>query len=785
MKHTAKSNKSTTTPRMRRLFVPAVSTIATLVAGLVHAQQAPSTAAKAEPSDKLDTITVTATKRAEPLQSVPIAITVLGGEQLEQSNLNTLGAITTQTPTVNFRTGASNKDTSLFIRGVGTITTSPGVEPTVSTVIDGVVTARPGQATLDLVDIDRVEVLRGPQGTLFGKNASAGVISIISKAPSQGTERYVDLSLYQGNEKRLRLGISGELQPDTMRGSFSLLHGDYDGNVTNLFNGSKVNGYKRDGGRARLDITPNKDLKISLIADYMKARDNGPTGVVVGTTLTSYPLGLVSTNPLYAAALLPVVPSANNRNINSEMETRVADINSGLSAQVDWQNGSHTWTSITAYRKWENNQFQDQDRLSSVYRQFPQTADTGNLNFNQTTQEVRVASSKGGAFDYVAGVFYMNAKNDERYQRDVTRCANSTAPALASGLGPCTAATTTFDSGVANYGIRSKSASLFGEGTFNINKEFRGIAGVRYTTDDLSYYHSRISTQAGAFPGVQPATSSNGSTKENGVSGRVGPQFDLTKDALLYATASRGYKGPAFNVFFNMLPFSGTVPRDAIPLKPEKSNTYEIGLKTTSLDNRLRFNVAVFDSKYQNYQANIQDLVVGTVVTRLINAGDVSTKGLEVDFAAKLSKEFTISGAAASIKARIDKFNCPVGASASCNVNGKPLPFSPDSRFNLRANYKTPVGNGLTLDLGTDYNWQSRVLYDITQAPDTYQPAYGIVNATVAVSDVAKGWRIAVLGKNLANKSYASALGTGGSFIVRAVPRDDQRYYGVNARLDF
>lgn len=770
---------------VRQYLLPAMSTIAALVASSVYAQQAPVAAAKPEASDKLDTVIVTATKRVEPLQTVPIAITVLGGEQLEQSNLNTIGAITTQTPTVNFRTGASNKDTSLFIRGVGTITTSPGVEPTVSTIIDGVVTARPGQATLDLVEIDRVEVLRGPQGTLFGKNASAGVINIISKAPSQATERYVDLAFYQGNEKRLRLGVSGELQPDTMRGSLSLLHGDFDGNVTNLANGSKINGYKRDGGRGRIEMTPNKDLKITLIGDYMKSRDNGPQGVVVGTTLTSYPLGVVTANPLFAAALLPVVASADNRNIVSEMETRVADTNSGLSAQIDWTTGSHTWTSITAYRKWENNQFQDQDRLSTVYRQFPQTADAGNLDFNQTTQEIRVASPKGQFFEYVAGVFYMNAKNDERYQRDVTRCNGSTAVALASGLIPCSAGSTTFDTGVANYGIRSKSTSLFGESTFNFTKELRGIAGLRYTTDDLSYYHSRTSTQPAAIPGVQPATSSNGSTKENGVSGRVGPQFELSKDTMVYLTGSRGYKGPAFNVFFNMLPFSGTVPRDAIPLKPETSNTYELGLKTTAFDNRLRFNVAAFDSKYKNYQANIQDLVVGTVVTRLINAGDVSTKGVEVDFAMKLSKEFTISGAAASIKARIDKFNCPVGASVSCNVDGKPLPFSPDSRINLRANYKTPVANGLTLDVGGDYNWQSRVLFDISQAPDTYQNAYGIFNAMIAVSDAAKGWRVAILGKNLANKSYASALATGGAFIVRAVPRDDKRYFGVTARLEF
>lgn len=770
----------------RRWVLPAAASVAAMVAGFANAQQPPASAAKADDANQLQTIVITATKRAEPLQSVPIAITVLNGEQLEQSNLNTLGAITSQTPTVNFRTGASNKDTSLFVRGVGTITTSPGVEPTVSTVIDGVVTARPGQATMDLVDIERIEVLRGPQGTLFGKNASAGVISIISKAPTKETERYVDVGFFQGNEKRLRLGASGELKSGVALGSVSLLHGDYDGNVNNLALGTKVNGYQRDGVRARLDLTPSRDLKVSLIGDYTKAKDNGPTGVPYKTTLTAYPTGVVTANPIYAAALLPVVAAPDNRNINSEMETRVSDTNSGLSAQVDWDLGSHALTYIAGYRKWENNQFQDQDRLSTVSRNFVQQGDIGNLSFNQTTHELRAASAKGKFIDYVVGMFYMSAKNDERYQRDVTRCAGSTAAALPSGIVPCSAGTTTLDSGVANYGIRSNSTSLFGEGTVNFSKDLRALAGLRWTQDDLSYYHSRVSTQAAAIPGVQPTVArTDGNVKETGVSGRVGPQFDLSKDAMIYATASRGYKGPAYNVFFNMLPFSGTTPRDALALKPETSTSYEFGLKTTSLNNRLRFNVAAFDTKYSNYQANLQDLVVGTVVTRLVNAGDVSTKGVELDFAFKVTKEFTLSGAAANIRARIDKFNCPVGATASCNVDGKPLPFSPDSRFNLRGNYKFQLANGMGLDLGADYNWQSKVLYEITQSPDTVQEAFGIINASIALTDPTNRWRIALLGKNLANKSYASLLATGGTFVVRAVPRDDQRYFGITARYEF
>ena len=170
----------------------------------------------------LDAVTVSATRREEPLQKVPVAVSVVDGEQLERDGRNSVSSIVQQVPSLNFRTGASNKDTSLFVRGVGTISTSPGVEPTVATVIDGVVYARPGQTTLDLLDLDRIEVLRGPQGTLFGKNASAGVMNIISWAPSAETQGYIDQSYFSGNESRTRFGLGGSLIPDTLTGSVNL-----------------------------------------------------------------------------------------------------------------------------------------------------------------------------------------------------------------------------------------------------------------------------------------------------------------------------------------------------------------------------------------------------------------------------------------------------------------------------------------------------------------------------------------------------------------------------------
>ena len=747
---------------VRSLLLPAMSTIAALVSGLVHAQQAPAPASRAEASDKLETITVTATKRSEPLQSVPIAISVISGDRLEQANLNTLGAITSQAPTVNFRANASNKDTSLFIRGVGTISTSPGVEPTVSTVVDGVVYARPGQATLDLMEVDRIEVLRGPQGTLFGKNASAGVINIVSKAISSGTERFVDVSYFQKNEMRLRTGVSGELSPGVL-GSAAVLLGKYDGNIDNITIGEKVGGYDRKGARGKLEFTANRDLKATFIADYSKAEDTGSRGPFVRAT------GLIP------ASLSPIVPGPENRSVASDVKERVDDKNSGLSAQVDWGLGGATLTSISAWREWKNIQFQDIDGTGPVYSQIARLSDRGQLKSEQLSQELRLASETGKFFEYVGGLFYMRTKTDEVYRRDVTRCFTNAA-SLPSGLTPC--AILQLDNGVATYGTLGKSGSLFGESKLNFSQSLRGILGLRYTTDDLSYYHGRVSTAAAQIPGVRVTRlNTTGSTSQNGVSGRIGPQLDLSKDVTVYATYSKGYKGPAYNAFFNMSAI------DDLALAPEKSKSYEIGLKSTLLDNRLRLNLAAFDTKYSGYQANFPDLVGGTIVTRFINAGDVSTKGFEADFEAKLSRQFTLSGAVANTRARIDKFNCPVGATCP-NLNGAPLPSAPDWKANVRANYKLDVGNGLRLDLGTDYSWQSKVQYDLSIATNTIQPSYGIVNMTIALSSPTAGWRVALLGKNLGDRSYSAFLGAGAN-TQRSVPRDDQRYFGINARLDF
>jgi iron complex outermembrane recepter protein len=744
-----------------------------LVTGGVHAQSATSAASgSAAGAVALDTITVTATRRSESLQQVPVAVSVINGESAEQDNLNTLGALSTEVPSLNFRTGSSNKDTSLFIRGVGTISTSPGVEPTVATVIDGVVLARPGQSTADLIDAARIEVLRGPQGTLFGKNASAGVVNIVSRPPSSTLERYVSVDHYGGgNETRVRAGVSGALG-DWVTASLSLLRAHEDGNVRNVDDDTHVNGYDKRGARGRLDIDASRDTHISLIADVLVSHDDIPNGVVTRTSLTAYPDGTVTSYPAFAAALSPVTASDDNREVNTNLKSGTTDRNLGLSAQVDTHLGDFILTSITAWRGWNNTQRQDGDRLSAATVDYAQSHDTGQLDFDQVSQELRIASPRGPnlALDYQAGLFYLHTRDRELYRRDVLRVDSS--------------GTEYSDWGLADYGTVTDSTALFGEGRWAFAPQWRALLGLRVTDDFIHYDHVRTRSTpdasfSGAIPGVNAAFSATGATHDTGVSGRTGVQYQISPQDQTYLTYSRGYKGPAFNVFFNMQ------DRDTLALKPETSDSLEWGLKSESFQQRLRTNLAVFYSRYDNYQANFYDTVSGAVVTRLINAGRVSTRGVELDVQAQATDALRLAANAAYTRARIDEFNCPSGATSSCDVNGKPLPFSPDWRVNLRADYTLPLSNGWQVDLGTNYRWQSQEQFDIGQYADTRQGAYGIWDASAALSSPTAGWRLGLVVKNLLDKSYASYLARGSYYVNRWVPRDDQRYVGLQARYDF
>jgi iron complex outermembrane recepter protein len=291
-------------------------------------------------------------------------------------------------------------------------------------------------------------------------------------------------------------------------------------------------------------------MTVTFGADYIGGKESTPNGVFASTNRVAYPTGVVTANPALATLLTSygVTAGPNNKKSVASIGTTVKDRNAGGFVQIDYKLGDYNLTSISGYRFWKNHQVPDFDNLPALTATFPDVRDDGVVDSIQRSQEFRITSPKGGFFDYVAGFYFMDAETKEIYKRELRRIV---------------AGATLFDSGQANYGIVAKNYAIYGEGNFNFTSQFRGLLGFRELRDELSYYHVRNATTAVALTGIRPFHQSAGSTSKDGWSGRVGLQYDINDHQMVYVTASRGYKGPAYNAFFNMQAL------DENTLKPE------------------------------------------------------------------------------------------------------------------------------------------------------------------------------------------------------------------------
>jgi iron complex outermembrane receptor protein len=742
--------------------------VSALLAGVALPALAWAADAAPDPS-RVEEVVVTAQRRSENLQKVPIAVTVVSGEDLEKRATFTAEQLVQQVPSLTFRKGTTNVNSSLNIRGIGTTSFSAGSEPAVSMVVDGVVYARSGQAFFDFFDISRIEVLRGPQGTLFGKNASAGVVSVVTRQPSAKPTGFVEGSYFEGGEYRLRAGASGPIS-DTLRGGLTAVYGQYDGSATNVYDGSKVNGYERLGFRGKLEWTPSDNLTVNLIADTVNAVDNGSADAIGYATPGDAIIGL--------EAPLKVGPS--NKDINNDVAPVTKDSTWGYSGQVDYKLGDYTLTSITAWRGWGNTEVRDGDYTSTAGRRVgtASSRDLGVLDFHQFTQEVRLASPTGGFLDYVVGAFYYKTKQDNYFNRTNVACTGTT---LANSV--CASGASTFavsSNGTANFTTELENYAGFGQANLNFTPRLRGVVGLRWSHDQISFDFQRISAFPTATAGVRPSFAAQGTTTTDGVSGRVGLQYEFSDQVVGYVNYARGYKGPAINVFFNMQAF------DTLPLDPETSDSYEAGLKTTLFDRRLVLNLAAFDTHFKGFQTTNFDTVAGTIVSRLVNAGEVSTKGLEFDATARPVKNLSLTAGGSFIDAKIVNFHCPAGSPATCSaVNGQPL-GTPKFRGTLAVDYlvETP---SLPFDIGLN----SSVAHQGASRPNANNPVlgpqpkgYDLWDASVALVDRKDRYRLAFIAKNLGDDFYTTAQ-IPSTYIRQQVPRDAERYFGVTLRANF
>ncbi|MEM1262905.1 MAG: TonB-dependent receptor [Pseudomonadota bacterium] len=745
----------------------------------------------------IEEIVVTAQKREENIGDVPVAITVLGRDLIESSFADNIEDLQALVPSVSFRTGNTTRNSALTVRGIGTISFSVAAEPSVSTVVDGVVLGRSGQAFGDLYDLERVEVLRGPQGTLFGKNASAGVVNITTRRPSDSLEGYLSTSFYEDDEYVMKGRVSGPITDD-LRASLTVLNAEFDGFVTNVFNNEQVNGYDKTAIRAMLDYDVNEDTSILFIFEDYEA-DND--------CCADMELRPSGRNPASEAAPIGTGLDLDNRLIDHDFETRTLDSTTAMSIQIETAVGEHTLTSITAQRTWDNTEFREGDFTSiagdsnqPVFGVPFQLHDIGPQEWRQFSQEIRLASPIGEAFEYQVGFFYMNIEASRNFTRFAS-CQNNNGQldaAIANHLGntlglpndPADVAAFIAANGVtcnandivdatAFFDADFENVAVFGQGTWNINDDVRLIAGLRYTRDDVAFNHNRRNNDIFGRRGVgvrprfsdgnnQFDTNFSGETDETDLSGKIGFQWDLDYGGMLYGTYAQGYKGPAFNVFYNM------DPDDINPIDAERSDALELGYKLTGDWGLVSF--AAYQTDFENFQANDFDTSDGTTVTGFTNGGDVVTTGFEADFIWQVSEQFLLSGGIALSTAETD-----TGDSFD-------LPFAPDTKYALAGQYDFPLANGGTIELFGTYVFTDEALSgNIGQTestnPEVVLPDYAILNASVGYHAPDDKFSVTLIGRNLTDEQYVTTY-SGDGFRYQ-VPRDADRYFGINATLNF
>jgi iron complex outermembrane receptor protein len=723
-------------------------------------------------NEGLQTVVVTAQKRAEPMQKTPVAINTVDAKTIENQRIVAFDDLTRVAPAMTVTQSGTNSSVSL--RGIGTQSVSIGVESAVSVIVDDVPIVQQLQAFSNLSDVERIEILRGPQGTLFGKNASAGVINIVTKEPSENLSGSAQATYTSDKEKRVEASISGPMGDRTgFRLNAYATH--FPGYIKNLTTGHDVNGENAKGFRARVDLRPLSDLKIRLIADYAQRDGRGPDTVYLSTPAGAKIFGAID----LASTTVGITPGVGNSTIRQSEDGSFDSKQNTLSAAVNWNLGQTTLTSITSYQDWKFNFTQDLDASDAdVLKAVTRGAASGGLTaggpYDSTmwTQELRLASNGGGDLNYLAGLYYSDAKNDRGYVRGpVVFTANWNAHA------------------------DNKISAIFGQGDYKLAADTKLTAGLRFNHQTIAVDYSDLNSAV--------AKRYIGETSENATTGKLSLQHDLAKEVMIFTSFSTGYKGSGYDIStgFNQ-------SRADHPVAPEKSKSYEFGIKSRFLNNRLQLNATAFLSNYDNFQAQsvVLDANTGLFTAQLNNVGKLRTQGVELEFAYKPSRAWLFEAATAISDAKIRSFpnaNCYPGQTAEqgCvttgpvrvqSLAGKPLANAPKVKGSVGATYDFSLGGSDLLgSLNVNYQYQSKVNFDLYQNPLTVQSGYGTLNGSFSLRDSIKGYKVTLFANNILDKHYAGNIqdnaGVFGGLhvLTETLPRNAQRYVGVRLKYEF
>ncbi len=713
----------------------------------------------AQPADasatQLQEVVVTATKTgAQLLQRTAESVSVATGQQLVSGGINDIKDLSQFVPNTSFSQNTAHAE--IYIRGVGSDNIGVGSDPDVTTQIDGVYIARPSAQLADFIDVDRVEVLRGPQGTLYGRNAAGGTINIISRQP---TSYFTGQTILSGGDYGYFQGqafLSGPLA-DKLQASLAFNYVRNDPYFKNIAPGGQDVGGASDGGiKGQLRWEPLPDIDATTRADFSYKND----------AFESYSQPLVATR--FPSLANTVVGQLRDVALNDPQMLNSLD--GGVSEEINWRFAPHfNLKSITAYRFDYFHLNDDNDDTEQELTDF-HTAE----NDRSISQEFNVQYNSD-RLKAVGGVFVFH-DNDRGINTILV--PPSLIRAAASSLDQ-TGKTT----------VDSTSGAAFGQGTYFLTSTISATVGMRYTleTKTLDQEYTRTSlnpaTLGGSFPGYPL---SFGLSKDfNAFTPKFGLNWQITPDDLLYVSATKGYKSGGFNY--------AAASAATSEFAPEKIWSYEIGAKTEWLQHRLRINVDGFYYDYSNLQ--VQQLIAQGVAS-IGNAATAVGRGMEVELVGKPSPFLQLTANFSILDAKYGNFpNASVpqaligvlpnetctttraGPSCTVSASGNYLNNAPTSNAVGAIDYSRPVFSGYLFSGHVDYTWRSRTYFDPSNALVLSQGAYGLFNAQVALETADHAWRVQLFGKNLTDKAYAVTSSAAG--IIPAALVGAPRTYGV------
>jgi outer membrane receptor protein involved in Fe transport len=765
--------------------------------------------AQAQEADTLtvDSIVVTAQKREQNLQDVPVVVTAVGAKLLQDTGVKDIKDLTILTPGLTVTSTTSEASTTARVRGVGTVGDNPGLESSVGVVIDGVYRPRNGVSFGDLGEMERIEVLKGPQGTLFGKNTSAGVINVVTKEPEFGFGATAEATIGNFNAHGVAASVTGPLfGSETLAGRLYVAARERDG-YNDVINGKGPTDRDQDQDqgfytvRGQLLFVPNDEATFKIIADYTKRDENCCGAVQIRTGPTAPILNLLAGG----TALAPTAdPYARNAYSNRGAPSSIEDKGVSLEGNIDLPIG--TLTSISAIRNWRTDNGQDSD-FTTADLAYRNKDGTNYSEFTTFTQELRLAG-KAGKLDWLVGTFLADEKLETKanflygndYEQYLGRLLSRSAanPAgIANFIALLTnrAPNTTFTPGQGlrdSYNQRAKTVALFTNNTFQFTDAFSITAGLRYSIDkkDLSTYQTitdggvgcgvalspagqaRIAGIVGAaatptvvgnlcLPWANPLFNGRGtqqSRTDREWSGTVKAAYRFSPEVFTYASYARGYKGGGYNLdrtqSSNGLQSGGqgVLPIYDTSFEGEFVDSYEVGVKNTLFNRTVLLNASIFYQKFTDFQLNT---FLGTSFA-VRSIPEVTSQGVDADFlwftpvrGLMVQSGFTY----AKTQYGDQKIpNDPTNALAL--LPGQTLSLAPKYSLSGSLTYEHPVGDNLKarFNVGAKYSSEYNTGSDLF--PPKMQDAYTVVNARIGVGSSDDKWTVELWSQNLLNEKY-------------------------------